>query len=212
MPSRGNSRPPAGLFGVLGLLAVRPMSTYELATHFDRSLGRMWPRTRSKLFEMPKRLVEMGFARAAKGATGRRAKTVYTITPKGRRALAAWLAEPGGGPVIEFEALMKVFYGDQGGRDAMIANLEAAKDWAREQIDEHIEVARTYLEGRGAFQDRAAINQITGRFHVELALTVHRWATRSLATVRTWPADPREAEMSRAALEDVLRELEVARE
>jgi len=30
---------------------------------------------------------------------------VYSITAKGRRTLAAWLAEPGGGPVVEFAAI-----------------------------------------------------------------------------------------------------------
>ena len=29
---------------------------------------------------------------------------MYTITPPGRDALAAWLAEPGAGPVLECEA------------------------------------------------------------------------------------------------------------
>ena len=58
----------------------------------DRTLNRFWPRARSKLYEEPKKLVAQGLAEATAGAHGRRPRTVYSITPAGRRALAAWLA------------------------------------------------------------------------------------------------------------------------
>ena len=107
-------------FAVLGLLAVRPWSTYELTRQMDRSLGRIWPRAQSKLYEEPKKLVELGLAAAGTEPVGRRPRTVYAITPAGRRALAGWLAEPGAGPVIEFEQLLKVCFADsrQPGRRA----------------------------------------------------------------------------------------------
>ncbi|MFY9587369.1 MAG: PadR family transcriptional regulator [Actinomycetota bacterium] len=206
--SRGKAETTTTLYGFLGLLAVRPMTTYELAKHFDRSLGRTWPRARSKLYEAPKKLVEMGLARASKGRTGLRPKTVYTITPNGRRGLAAWLAEPGAGPELECEQLVKVFFGEHGGKDAIVTNLEAARDWARAQIDEHLEVGSAYLEGRGAFQERIAVNSITGRFLAEFALTVERWAGESLAHVESWPEDPLGWRPDRARLEDMTRRLE----
>jgi DNA-binding PadR family transcriptional regulator len=208
MVSSGKAEITTTLYGFLGLLAVRPMTTYELAKHFDRSLGRSWPRARSKLFEAPKKLVELGFARASKGRTGLRPKTVYTITPKGRRALAAWLAEPGAGPELEFEQLVKVFFGEHGGTAAIVTNLEAARDWARAQIDEHLEVGRAYLEGGGTFQERFAVNSITGRFLAELALTVERWAVEALAHVETWPDDPLGWTPDLAKLEEIMRRLE----
>lgn len=67
----------------------------------DRSLGRLWPRAQSKLYEEPKKLVEQGLAEARSEPVGQRPRTVYAITPEGRRALAAWLREPGTGPVLE---------------------------------------------------------------------------------------------------------------
>ena len=86
-------------YGVLGLLAVRPHSTYELAKSMDRSVGRVWPRARSKLYEEPRKLVAHGYATARKESVGRRPRTVYTVTTAGRRALTTWLAEPGDGPL-----------------------------------------------------------------------------------------------------------------
>ncbi|MCA1832200.1 MAG: helix-turn-helix transcriptional regulator [Actinomycetota bacterium] len=211
MLSRGKPEPSTALFGVLGLLAVRPMSTYELAKHFDRSLGRVWPRARSKLFEAPKRLEELGLARSTPGLVGRRPRTVYSITPKGRRALATWLARPGSGPELEFEQLLKVFFAEHASTEAAVTNLEAARDWARAQIDEHIAVGRAYLEGTGTFQERLAVNLIAGTFLARFAMTVEQWATWALGVVQSWPDDPRKAAPNIAALEQVVRELESIR-
>src|SRR5215469_17731912 len=95
-------------YAVLGLLAVRPWSSYELTQQMDRSLGRVWPRAVSKLYEEPKKLVSHGLAVATVESNGNRSRNVYTITPEGRSALADWLGQPGEGPVLEFEQLLKV--------------------------------------------------------------------------------------------------------
>ena len=52
-------------YAVLGLLAIKPWSSYELTQQMDRSLGRVWPRAVSKLYEEPKKLVDHGHARAS---------------------------------------------------------------------------------------------------------------------------------------------------
>src|SRR3989440_1164812 len=116
-------------YAILGLLAIKPWTTYELTQQMDRSLGRFWPRAQSKLYEEPKKLVAEGLARASKEAVGRRRRTVYAITPKGRRALAAWLTEPGAGPVLEFEQLLKVFFSENGTKADALATLAATAEW-----------------------------------------------------------------------------------
>ncbi len=70
-------------YALLGLLAIKPWTTYELAQQMDRTLSRFWPRARSKLYEEPKKLVARGLARATDDAVGKRAPTIYAITPKG---------------------------------------------------------------------------------------------------------------------------------
>ena len=49
-------------YAILGLLAIKPWTTYELATQVERTVKRFWPRTRSKLYEEPKKLVAAGLA------------------------------------------------------------------------------------------------------------------------------------------------------
>ena len=111
----------------------------------------MWPRAQSKLYEEPKKLVAHGFARATDDSVGRRRRTRYTITAKGRRALAAWLQEPGEGPILEFEQLLKISFADSGSKADIVTNLEATRAWVLEQNEENLATARAYLEGRSAF-------------------------------------------------------------
>ena len=121
------SSPPAMTttsYAILGLLAVKPWTTHELVQQVDRSLRRMWPRAQSKLYEEPKKLVAHGYARATDDSVGRRRRTRYTITAKGRRALAAWLQEPGDGPILEFEQLLKISFADSGSKADIVANLD----------------------------------------------------------------------------------------
>jgi hypothetical protein len=65
--SRGDSAPPLTTtsFAILGLLAIKPWTTYELAVQMERTLYRTWPRARSRLYEEPRKLVAHGLAVAS---------------------------------------------------------------------------------------------------------------------------------------------------
>lgn len=176
-------------YAVLALLALQPWTTYQLARQMERSLGWIWPRAISRLYEEPKKLVAAGLAASRPGATGRRRSTVYTITPEGRQALAAWLAEPGSGPVLECEALVKIAYADQGSRDGLLANLAALVDDTTAKLHFGEMIAATYLEGRGPFPDRLPLSGLMWRFLWEYHITMLRWARWARDEVQAWPED-----------------------
>jgi PadR family transcriptional regulator AphA len=192
-------------YAVLGLLAIKPWTTHELVQQVDRSLRRLWPRAHSKLYEEPKKLVAHGFARAEDDPVGRRRRTRYTITPEGRRALAAWLHEPGAGPALEFEQLLKISFADSGTKADILANLAATRQWVAEQNVENLATARAYLAGEGAFPQRAALNQLAGRFLTDYYAMVDRWATWATEVVEAWPDDPRQAHPDPAIYEEAIR-------
>ena len=181
-------------FAMLGMLAIRPWSTYELAKHVDHSLRPLWPRARSNLFNEPKKLVVHGLAAATEETVGRRPRTVYKITPSGRRALRQWLGTPGEGPVLEFEQLLKVFFADQGTKADALNAVATIKQWARDRNAENITVARNYVAGTGPFPERAAVLSVVGRFLTDFADMVNEWADRATTTIATWPEDPSRAE------------------
>ena len=176
-------------YAVLSLLALQPWTTYQLARQMERSLGWIWPRAISRLYEEPKKLVAAGLATSQRGATGRRPSTVYTITPAGRDALAAWLAEPGTGPVLECEALVKVAYADQGTREGLLANLTGLIEDAAAKLHFGEMIAQSYLQGGGPFQERLAFSGLMWRFLWEYHVTVLRWARWAHDQVQAWPED-----------------------
>jgi PadR family transcriptional regulator AphA len=190
--------PPSSLtttsYAILGLLAVKPWTTYELAQQMRRALGQFWPRAESKLYEEPRKLVAHGLARATKEATGKRPRTVYSITAKGRRAMAEWVPLPGNGPVLEFEALVKLFYAEHGTKEDILATLDRVRAWSDERHRESVGIARAYLDGEGAFPERLPWIVLCGEFLEQFDIMVERWTDWATDVVAEWPDDITTAE------------------
>jgi DNA-binding PadR family transcriptional regulator len=171
-------------YALLSLLAVQPFTTYQLAKQMERSLRDMWPRAESVVYDEPKRLAADGYAKATVEHVGRRPSTTYAITAKGRRALERWLVEPGAGPVLEFEALLKVAFADFGDLDGLRANLAAIRAHAEDEQAKVIERVEEYETTGGPFPDRLPIIALVVRFHDEM-MQAHRrfaeWAEREVA-------------------------------
>jgi PadR family transcriptional regulator, regulatory protein AphA len=212
VPRALDHQPTATSYALLGMLAIRPWTTYELAKAMapTRGVGRLWPRARSHIYAEPKRLLALGLAEATVETVGRRRRTVYVITPAGRRALRAWLAAPSApGPaiVMESEHLLKLFYADHGTRDDLLATLTDLKKWAESDLAEHSAVARSYLLGEGDFQERAPVLAIGGKLLFDLTLAVEQWADWALQLVQGWPEDPSQAPTEWTAFETVAQHL-----
>jgi PadR family transcriptional regulator, regulatory protein AphA len=176
-------------YAILGLLGIRPFTTYELAQQMERSLKRFWPRAQSRIYEEPKRLARLGLAKATEDRVGRRPRTTYAITAKGRRALQRWLAEPGSGPTVEFEALLKVFYGEQARKADVLANIEAMAAWAAQQNAENVAFARLYRRTGGPYPERLATITLTGKFIADFTDMITAWSSWAADEVARWPDD-----------------------
>lgn len=190
-------------YAVLGLLAIKPWTTYELAKQMDRSLRHFWPRAESRIYDEPPKLVAAGLARAKKDKVGKRPRTTYSITAEGRRALREWLDVEGAPPQLEFEGFLKVFFGEHGDREAMLTHLEAARRWSEDRLTHDAELVQRYLNTGSPFPDRLPIIVLTGRFLSDFARLVGAWATWAEEEVRGWPDDIAAAEPNRGAMEEV---------
>jgi PadR family transcriptional regulator AphA len=188
-------------YAILGLLALRPWTTYELAQQMRRALGQFWPRAESKLYDEPKKLVAHGYATATTEHVGKRPRTVYTITDAGRDALSAWMPHASSGPVIEFEGLVRVFFAEHGTKADVLAAIESARAWVDQRYVDSGDISRSYLEGEGAFPERLPWLILCGGFLQEMVDAVERWAEWAEQTVQGWPDDPLEAQPDLAALE-----------
>lgn len=185
---------------ILGHLALRSWSTYELAQQMKRSTRHYWPRAESKIYEEPKKLVAHGLATATREYTGRRPRAVYTITDKGRNALRRWLDEPGQPPLVEFEGVVKVLFAEQGTKEQLLARLRSIREDAQRTQEEHVALAADLTRTGGPFPDRLHINELVFKYMWEQTETVIRWATWAEQEVARWPEDITSADRTEAGI------------
>ncbi len=197
-------------YAILGLLAVKPWTTYELAQQMGRAMSHFWPRARSKLYEEPKKLVAHGLARASAEQVGRRPRTLYTITPKGRRALAAWATTESAPPVLESEALLKVFFAEFGSKQDLLATIQGLRPWLRQRAALGVHINNAYLRGQGPFPERLPWLVLAGKFLDDFDIMVENWTEWAAGVVEQWPDDVRSAEPDWATLEGMARRDEEA--
>lgn len=55
-----SSKPTVSSYAILGLLALRPWTGYDLTRQATRSLRFAWPKSERLLYSEPKKLVELG--------------------------------------------------------------------------------------------------------------------------------------------------------
>jgi DNA-binding PadR family transcriptional regulator len=144
----------------------------------------------SNLYEAAKSLVDHGLARASQEYVGRRARTVYSITPAGRKALARWVSESAKGPVTEFEGLLKVFFAEHASRRDLLRHLEENRVRAERRLEELRTIAESYAAGDVPFPERLAQNSLIFRFGWEQMQQLRQWAAAAIEEVASWPDDP----------------------
>lgn len=113
---------------VLGLLARRPLSGYDIKTIVDRSTRFFWAASYGQIYPELKRLEEEGLIRGEDASNGARSRRVYELTPAGREALVHWLLEDRTTTVeLRDESLLRLFFGDVVPREQALMVLEGRK-------------------------------------------------------------------------------------
>lgn len=174
---------------ILGILASRDWTAYELAEQIDKGVTEIWPRAGRQLYNAPKLLLEQGLISATKTATGRRERTVYSITEAGREALRSWLPGDSKPPSLEFEAMVRLVLADQGDVEDLRRTLQGVLDQARskrEQFEEQYRVIRA--SGGGTFPERQHLFALSTAFMVGHFSHLEEWAAWALSEIASWDA------------------------
>lgn len=143
------TEPSPTTFGLLGMLAVRSWTGYELTHQLRRSLRFVWPSSEGHLYREQKRLVELGWARVEKESVGERIRNRYAITPAGEEALRRWLTTTPQEPRFEIEGMLRLFHADSGTVDDLVKALDATSASAEDMIAELTGYVEEYLEEGG---------------------------------------------------------------
>ena len=99
-------------YTVLALVGAGGAGPHDLARMMRQQGGLYWSAAESQWYAEPKRLEKLGYLRSRKEPGRTTERTHYELTPAGRSALRAWIAEPTPLPRIQNEAVVRVLAGD----------------------------------------------------------------------------------------------------
>jgi DNA-binding PadR family transcriptional regulator len=128
---------------LLGLLADRSASGYDLLKLIDTSLGNVWPATQSQIYSELNKLAGSGLI--AVDAEGARGRKQYALTDTGRDELRRWLTETEPARNHRSEVLLRVFFLGEISRDqahdylAGLAATFAKEEQALRDLDDSID-------------------------------------------------------------------------
>jgi DNA-binding PadR family transcriptional regulator len=112
---------------ILGMLAVRPRSGYEIKQLVDSSARFFWAASYGQIYPELKRLEKEGLISGNDSARGGRQRTVYKLTAQGKRAAREWIAREPETLELRDEGLLALFFAGSidPGRTAEIARERA---------------------------------------------------------------------------------------
>jgi DNA-binding PadR family transcriptional regulator len=195
-------------YAVLTQVAVRPWSSYELAQQRVRYFRYVWPRAESAIYREVKRLSSMGLLEANKSYTGKRARTVYSITEAGKEALREWLGTPISPFSMDFEAMLRIWVAPLGTKDEIIGTLKQVRADVHEMLEFAGQVKQEFIDGINVTQDQAYLRALPVDFFTSLLNTVAAWVERTLAEIETWDDLMPSEEKNKRGLEKI-RQLSV---
>lgn len=136
-------------YALLGLLATRSWTGYELTQQVQRSLRFVWPTSEGHLYREQKRLVDMGWVTVDTEPVGERTRKRYAITAAGRATLERWLTTDPQVPQLHIEGLLRAFYADRGEVADLTSALRSTAEQARSLHDEMLGFVDEYLDDDG---------------------------------------------------------------
>jgi PadR family transcriptional regulator AphA len=119
---------------LLGFIAARPRSGYEIKQLVDLSTRFFWAASYGRIYPELKRLEQEGLIAGADASQGARSRTIYKLTAKGRKVAEEWISLPPEVYELRDEGLLKLFFaetlnperasaiaGERGARSAAVA-------------------------------------------------------------------------------------------
>jgi DNA-binding PadR family transcriptional regulator len=122
---------------LLGLIAIKPMTGYDLTRSYRRALQQIWYAPLGQVYPTLRKMKRDGLLRmSVKAQRHRPDRKVYTLTAEGRKLLVAWLSQPAALPRMHHEFIHKLFLlsnVDARRRGALLeAYIKRSDEWARD--------------------------------------------------------------------------------
>ena len=169
---------------LLGMLAIEPMSGYDLGLAIRHSVGHFWNESYGQIYPNLRELANEGFASCkTERQKGKPDRRIYSITKKGRERLAKWLAVPPQPEIPRNELLLKLFFGQQVSTQILIGYVEQMAKERRALLELLERAEREEIDKNRHYPDApywkmaAHFGQMEMRAHL-------RWAEETLAELK----------------------------
>lgn len=220
-------------FALLGLLATRSWTGYELTQQVSRSTRYAWPTSESHLYREQGRLADLGWVDVEHEQVGERTRKRYAITDEGRQALREWLTTPPEEPRFHVEGILRAFYADRGEVADLVSSLEATGEMARAMHGDLVGFVAEYLEdggplamleagiggpgdrrefhGRPMYPERLHVVALAVEALTRLYATIDDFCAEAACEVADWPSpdDPTLTTNTRTRLQRIVDRWEV---
>src|SRR5258706_10536130 len=142
---------------LLGLLRISPSTGYQLKRRIDSELEPLWRGELPQIYPALSKLKTAGFvAMKVLGPNGGPRSLRYRVTPRGRRELERWLAEPPRPPDLRDESTVRLlFAGLRAGTEAEVG-APAGQIYESVLTDEVVRLKQKRVDGPLGEAARAA--------------------------------------------------------
>jgi len=161
---------------ILGMLSMGPRSGYEIKAFVDRSTRFFWAASYGQIYPELRRLAQQGLIEGKAAPQGGRRRTVYRLTPDGRRELRAWLEQPPEVLELRDEGLLQLFFAGAQPEGAR-ATLEGKRELHREKLGRLREIEPAALAAAG----RDPFPYMVLRYGIAMSEFSIRWCDEALA-------------------------------
>ncbi len=176
---------------ILGFLAFKAMSGYDLKKYFDQSVVHFWSATQSHIYKALDGLEEQGWVAVTLIAQeGKPNRKEYQITEAGHAELHHWLTTPLPLDSVRQAWLIQLFFAHTNTNEEIIALLEARMDAIRSRLKSYREEVQAALDenaGRIGLARVHALWQITLDYGIDDYESELAWLEKMQARVRNLP-------------------------
>lgn len=131
---------------ILVMLEKEPGSGYDLLRQFKQSLGYFWNASHQQIYQQLKSLHKEELISAkSESQEGKPDKKVYSISKKGRDALAEWIAQPVKPNRINDALLVKIWGGHLTSNENLMEELERHIEIHQHTLNELESIEKEYL-------------------------------------------------------------------
>jgi DNA-binding PadR family transcriptional regulator len=163
-------------FALLGLLAERSRSGYDIKQEVEARLSHFWSESFGHIYPMLRRLDERGLVeKTLDRQDGRPDRKVYSITDAGRETLVRWFDEPPAFPRPRNELLLRLFLGRHGPPEHLLRDVREFKKGVAGALDQLRAVA-SRIEHEGARNPDGIYWRLTLRYGVKAFAALAEWS------------------------------------